>query len=278
MSPLPTSDAVHAKLAWDSQIAIVVSTLADGRILEVNDSFVNLLGYARDEMIGQTSAGLGLWVDPEQRAQLTAALMAGQPLRDFEATVRTKSGAELQVLATVSQVEIDGRTCLLTQLFDVTAYRQGETQFRALVEQLPIITYTHALDDPLTITYISPQVETVLGYAPSEVLAGQPAFLTTRTHADDRTSLREAVERTRATGEPFRAEYRVQARDGRWVWLRDEAVLVRNTQGHPLLWQGIITDISERRWTEEARQAAEARYRALFTHSLDAVLLGTPDG
>src|SRR5215213_7389818 len=203
MSPLLTNDAVHAKLVWDSPIAILVSTLADGRILEVNDSFVDLFGYARDEMIGQTSVGLGLWVDPEQRAQLTAALMAGQSLRDFEATVRTKSGAELQVLAAVSHVEIDGRTCLLTQLFDVTAYRQGETQFRALVEQLPIITYTHALDDPLTITYISPQVETVLGYAPSEVLAGQPAFLTTRTHADDRTSLREAVERTRATGEPF---------------------------------------------------------------------------
>ncbi len=62
MSPLPTSDAVHAKLVWDSPIAIVVSTLADGRILEVNDSFVDLLGYARDEMIGQTSSGLGLWV------------------------------------------------------------------------------------------------------------------------------------------------------------------------------------------------------------------------
>jgi PAS domain S-box-containing protein len=127
MSPLPTSDAVHAKLAWDSQIAIVVSTLADGRILEVNDSFVNLLGYARDEMIGQTSAALGLWVDPEQRAQLTAALAAGQPLRDFEATVRTKSGAERQVLAAVTVIEIDRHACLLTQAYDVTAYRQVET-------------------------------------------------------------------------------------------------------------------------------------------------------
>ena len=102
MDLLQTNDAVLAKLVCESPIAIAVSTLADGRILDVNDSFLHLFGYSRDEVIGQTSVGLGMWADPGQRAELAAALGTGLPLRDFEATIRTKTGEERQVLAMVS--------------------------------------------------------------------------------------------------------------------------------------------------------------------------------
>jgi PAS domain S-box-containing protein len=278
MSQLQTDDAVHAKLAQDSPIAIVISVLADGQILDVNDSFLHLFGYTRDEVIGQTSAGLGIWADPTQRAELTAALVAGSPLRDFETTVRTKTGAERQVLATVSQVEIDGSTCLLTQLYDITAYRRTETRFRALVEQLPVTTYAHGLDGLQTLVYISPQVETMLGYSPVEILAGRPDFLTSRTHPEDQETLREAVEYAMATGEPLCVEYRVRARDGRWVWLRDEAVLVRDEQERPLVWQGVIADITDWKQAEAARRESEERFRALVQNSYDVITIVTPDG
>jgi PAS domain S-box-containing protein len=121
-----TNEAVLAKLVQDSPIAMVVSTLGDGRMLAVNDSFVRLVGYPRYEVIGQTAIGLGLWADPAPRAERTEALMAGAPLGDVEATVHTKSGAERQVQAAVSEVTIEGRSCLLTQLSDVTAQRPAE--------------------------------------------------------------------------------------------------------------------------------------------------------
>jgi PAS domain S-box-containing protein len=264
MHPLQTDETVLAKLVRESPIAIVVSTLADGQILDVNASFLALFGYSRDEVIGQTSVGLGLWADPKQRAQLTTTLTAGQPLRNFEAMVRTKSGTERHVLATVTDVEIDNHACLLTQMYDVTADRQVETQFRALVEQLPVITYVHALDAPLPLTYISPQVETMLGYSPSEVLTGQPDFLAMRTHPEDRERVRDMARQTLHSGVPFHAEYRIQARDGRWVWLRDQATLVRDAAGTPLYWQGIMADITEQRQAEEERDRAERRSRELF--------------
>ena len=144
-SVFQTTDAVLAKLVQNSPIAIVVSTLADGQMLAVNDSFLQLFGYTRDEVIGQTSTELGMWTDPGQRAELTAALVAGAPLRDFEATIRTKSGTERQVLAAVSEVTIDGRACLLTQLYDVTAHRQAE-QFKD--DFLALI--SHELRTPLS--------------------------------------------------------------------------------------------------------------------------------
>src|SRR5688572_5389727 len=85
MGPLLTHEALLTKLVRESPIAIAASTLADGHILDVNDSFLRLFGYAKDEVIGQTSTGLGLWVDPAQRTELVGALMEGQPLRDFNA-------------------------------------------------------------------------------------------------------------------------------------------------------------------------------------------------
>ena len=278
ISLLQTNEAVLAKLVRESPIAIIVSALVDGHILDVNDRFLDLCGYSRDEVIGQTSVGLGLWADPLQRAELMSSLVTECPLRDFEAMVRTKSGAERQVLATVEQVTIDDRACLLTQMYDVTAYRQVESRFRALVEQLPVITYTHGLGEPLTVTYISPQVETILGYTPDEVLAGQPEFLESRTHPQDQKRVREEIERTLRTLSPFHAEYRLQARDGHWVWLQDKATLVHDAQGQPLLWQGVIADISEQRRAEAALHESEERIRTAFEHAAIGMALVGLDG
>src|SRR5215217_915451 len=126
MNPLLTDDAVLAKLARDSPIAIAVSTLVDGKILDANDSFLYVFGYTRDEVIGKTSVGLGMWAEPSQRAALAAVLRPGQPSRNFAATVRTKTGNERRVLATVSEVDIDDAACLVTQFVDITAYRRTE--------------------------------------------------------------------------------------------------------------------------------------------------------
>ncbi|MBW3632176.1 MAG: PAS domain S-box protein [Chloroflexi bacterium] len=278
MSLLEANDAVLAKLGWDSPIAIVVSTRVDGRMLDVNDSFLRLIGYTRDEVIGRTSAELRLWADPSQRADMTAALAEGAPLRDFDASVRTKTGAERQVLASVSEADIDGTACLLTQMFDVTPYRQVETQFQALVEQLPVITYVHGLDEQRALTYISPQVETIAGYSPDEILSGQPKSLIGRVHPEDREHLLDAAEQTLRTLSPYRAEYRVQASDGRWIWLQDQASVVRDARGHPLLWQGVLIDITARKTAEEALREAEVRYRGLFEGVADAILIADADG
>ena len=278
MNPLQTNEAVLASVVRDSPVAIVLSTFAEGEILDVNDRFLQLSGYTRDEVIGQTAIRLGLWADPNQRAQLAALPVTTQPRRDFEVTLRDRSGAERQVLATVSQIEVDGRACLLSQLNDVTAQRHEQIQFRALVEQIPVITYVGAPTDLMALTYISPQCEAILGYSPAEVLAGQPSFLACRTHPEDSERVRTAVERARRTSSILYVEYQVQAADDRWVWLRDEAVLVRDPQGRPLHWQGVLVDVTPRKAAETTLRESEERFRAVWEATSEAMALSDPEG
>ena len=128
--------------------------------------------------------------------------------------------------------------------------RAAERRFRTMIEQLPAISYVDALRDDAPTVYISPQVEAILGYTPEEWV-GDDGLWPRVLHPDDRARAMAENARHNETGEAFAMEYRVIAKDGRVVWLRDEAVLVRDERGQPLHSQGVMMDISERRRAEE---------------------------
>jgi diguanylate cyclase (GGDEF)-like protein/PAS domain S-box-containing protein len=133
---------------------------------------------------------------------------------------------------------------------------EPEARYRALVEHIPAVTYIDAVDEVSSAVYMSPQVERMLGYAPEEWLV-DPLFFLKILHPGDRERVLAENERTNRSGEPFDMEYRLIARDGRTVWVRDEAVLVKDGD-RPLYWQGVMTDVTERKALED-----RLRYQAL---------------
>ena len=134
------------------------------------------------------------------------------------------------------------------------ALRATEAKYRTLVEQAPAAVYTDAVDEASTTIYMSPQVETISGYSPEEWVAN-PDLWIKLIYPDDRSRVEEEHLRTNKTGEPFKIEYRLSARDGRVVWVRDEAMLIRDEAGRPLFWQGIMLDITERKQAEGMQRA-----------------------
>ncbi len=127
---------------------------------------------------------------------------------------------------------------------------EAEGRYRTLIEQIPAVIYINEDDDVSTARYVSPHYETMLGYTPQERLA-DPELWVKILHPEDRDRVLEESRRSDETGE-FRTEYRMIAKDGRVVWVRDEGVLLRDDAGRPLGWQGVLTDVTERRWAEDA--------------------------
>jgi PAS domain S-box-containing protein len=128
--------------------------------------------------------------------------------------------------------------------------REAQETYRHLVEGIPAILYIDAVDDLSSNIYTSPQVETLLGF-PLAQWREEPNLWLARLHEEDRERVVRLHRRSNETGEPFRAEYRLIAADGRVVWFRDEAVLVRDAAGRPAYWRGIMLDITEQKRAEE---------------------------
>ncbi len=122
------------------------------------------------------------------------------------------------------------------------ALQESETRFCQLVEQLPVFVYRGATEDS-RLGYASPRIKLLLGITPEEWIADPTGTWIEHLHPDDRDRAWTADRRSHATGEPFREEYRLVARDGRVVWVRDEAVIVRDAAGQKLDLHGIMLDM-----------------------------------
>jgi PAS domain S-box-containing protein len=122
---------------------------------------------------------------------------------------------------------------------------EAEAKYRSLVEMVPVITYTEALDSGRMFA-ISPQIETILGYT-QEHWMGDASLWITCIHPDDQERVVAACELANRDRQPYAEEYRMFTRDGRIVWIRDEAALVLGSNGQPLCWQGVMRDITAQR-------------------------------
>src|SRR5215218_4774087 len=153
--------------------------------------------------------------------------------------------------------------------------KEAENRLRTLVEHVPVITYTAQIGGDHALTYVSPQIKRVLGYSPGEMVA-DPDLWTKMLHPHDRRWVLAENRRTGETGDPFALEYRMFARNGSVVWLRDEATLVRDEEGNPLRWQGFMLDITKRKKAEERLREREELYRNVVEQAAENIFLFDP--
>ncbi len=255
----------------------------------VSPQIEGVLGYPAERFRQDPTLWMSL-IHPEDRARLEATNAfdaADTTPFDHEYRMRTADGRSVWVHDTSEAVFRDDGTVdyFLGFMTDITQrkrveeqVREAEERFRIIVEHTPVITYQEPYgelpyDPASTMTYVSPQIEEILGFTKEEWSV--PGFWMERTHQDDRGPVIEESSRTAASGEPYRQDYRMIARDGRTVWLHDESVLVRGELGDPLFWQGVMVDVTEQKEAEQRLRAAEQRYRALVEH-IPAVVYAEP--
>ncbi|TAN59472.1 MAG: PAS domain S-box protein [Magnetospirillum sp.] len=155
---LKLSEEKFAKAFQGSPDAQVISTMADGSYVEVNNAFCRLLGYSRTELMGSDSGTLGVWANPADRERLIGMVTQDGQVEDFETILRRKDGETMVVLISVQQIMVAGEPCLLFICRDVSERREMEARTRTLLakldasnkelEQFAYVT-SHDLQEPL---------------------------------------------------------------------------------------------------------------------------------
>ncbi len=135
-----------------------------------------------------------------------------------------------------------------------------EVTLRALIEHIPVTVYIDRLDETGSNVYTSPRLEAELGYTVEEWVSDKDLYAKVL-HPEDRERVLAEYMRRRDTDAPFRAEYRMIARDGTVHWYHDEAAVIRDETGRPAYFHGFLLDITEQKQLAEALRSSEQELR-----------------
>lgn len=251
-------DAKRRTLAIESAIEGVAILNEGGVYTYLNSAHARILGYdSPAELLGKN------WhmLYEEDEARRIEDVLSKQ-LKQLgswtgEATARRRDGSHFPQEVSLTLLSDGGLVCVMRDISErrsaERARSEAEAKFRALIEQIAAISYIAEIGVHGRWLYVSPQIETMFGYAPDEWLMLSSEWVR-HVHQDDHETIRRAEEACER-GEPFQAEYRLTRKDGQAVWVSDTAVVVDDGRGRRVM-EGIIIDINERKQLEGQLQQA----------------------
>ena len=148
-------------------------------------------------------------------------------------------------------------------LREQAALRDAEIKYQSLVEQISAVVFLDNINESETTLYMSPRIQELTGYT-SEEWRADPDIWMKCIHPDDQERIAREFEKSHKYGTTFTEEYRLIKRDGRSVWIKEDTNLIRDKDGNPSYWQGILLDITKERETQATIQESEERFRRVF--------------
>ncbi len=130
------SEEKYSSVFSTAPVWIVISTIEEGRYVEVNEAFLTSTGYQREEVLGRTALELGMWADNEDRNRIVSALKRDGSVRNVEVCRKTKHGTLLQMLFFADKIRIGDRFYMMSISLDITDRKRNEEERARLEEQL----------------------------------------------------------------------------------------------------------------------------------------------
>jgi PAS domain S-box-containing protein len=276
---LRESEEKFSKAFRSSPDAIAITTLKDGRFIEVNDSYTRITGFTRKEVIGHSTTEFGVWAKAEERARILRMLKEQGRVSNEEVHLYMKSGEISTGLFSAELINIGGEPCMISVATDITelkhveeALRESEEFTSSLLENAPnpIV----SINPDTSIRYVNAAFEKLTGFTLAEIAGRKIPHPWWPEEKEEEISA--SIKETLAIGSR-RLERMFQKKNGElfWVDMNMVPIICNETLKYYLAnW----VDITEHKKAEEKLQESEEKYRDLLDNTSELIQSVTPDG
>ena len=242
-----------------------ITTLSSGIYLDVNDSFLEMSGYQREEVLAHSSLELGIWETPDHRTDFVNKLNEQGSIVNLETKFRTKDGSLRVLLSSAEKLELAGQECLLVASSDITervaaqrALLESEERFRNMADTAPVMIWISGADKGCS--YFNKQWLDFTGRSIEEELGqGWEQGIYSKDYERCLEIYQNAFDERR----PFEMEYRLRRHDGEYRWIVDCGTPRLSSDGQFLGYIGSCMDITERKESEVALRRAHEELHEL---------------
>ncbi|WP_319239337.1 EAL domain-containing protein [uncultured Propionivibrio sp.] len=242
----------HYRVIYEaSQDFITINRLSDGIFLDINQPYLDALGYVREELIGHTPTELSIWANPNDRVRFIDMLKREGRCRNLEACFRARDGHFVWALASSSIVELDGVQCIYSVTRDISerketevALAESEKHFRALYQASQDFIFINRLSDGVFLE-VNPLFIEASGYRADEIIGRAAIELDVWADLLDRQRFYDAL---RHEGKCHGLETRLRRKNGELVWWYLSASIVE-LNGEACIYS-VARDITERKLAE----------------------------
>ncbi len=252
-----------------SSIPMGITDIKDGKFIEVSDAFLNLTGLSRDQLVENTSIGIGI-ITPEKRSFVLSELQTKDIVENMEIQVTKKGGEVRDGLLNIYKISIGYDDYLITIFTDITdrkrsedAIRESEARFRDLTENTT--DWIWEMDNRLGTVYSSPGVMHIIGYSPEEILGKK---MTDFLPPEEAKRIQSIWNEMTLNPQPWRSiEYTILHKDGSPRVLESNGIPIFDTNGRFKGYRGIDRDVTRHKNTEHLLEMSQKKFVAAFHDS-----------
>ena len=271
---LKSSERKFSKVFKESPLSLTLTSANDHRYIDINDTFSHITGWNSEEVIGRTPFDIGLWVDPDQRIQLSKRLLATGSWRGMEFLFRTKDGEIRVGMGSAELIDVSGEPCILSVVADITEVKRAEEarqvserRFSQFFETLP--EYCYMTSPTGEILDVNPAACEVLGYTKEELIGKSLSAI----YAPESVpKLVDLIDKWNSKGSLRNEEMVILTRERKRRTVLLNAGSVKDTIGNILHSASIQVDITDRRQIQKKLRESQNQLESIVALAMDAII------